>query len=156
MERPTLEDVAPGGRRLQGARLVGDARFAAGQRRTRQRVLESANLLGYRPNLMARNLAARRTMTIGVLLNDLHNPWFAEVLDGVHDVAEANGYQLILASGRRLKRLESRRWTPSWHRGSTESSWPVPGFQRRGSFRSPQRCRWCRPAGWYADHLSAA
>jgi DNA-binding LacI/PurR family transcriptional regulator len=47
-------------------------------------------------------------MTIGVLLNDLHNPWFAEVTDGIHDAAEQHGYQLILASGRRSTRLESQ------------------------------------------------
>jgi DNA-binding LacI/PurR family transcriptional regulator len=75
---------------------------------SRQRVTEAASKLGYRPNLMARNLAARKTMTIGVLLNDLHNPWFAEVTDGIHAAAERHGYQLILASGRRSARLESR------------------------------------------------
>ena len=75
---------------------------------SRQRVTEAASKLGYRPNLMARNLAARKTMTIGVLLNDLHNPWFAEVTDGIHASAERHGYQLILASGRRSPRLESR------------------------------------------------
>ena len=75
---------------------------------SRQRVTDAAAKLGYRPNLMARNLAARKTMTIGVLLNDLHNPWFAEVTDGIHAAAERHGYQLILASGRRSPRLESR------------------------------------------------
>ena len=75
---------------------------------SRRRVTAAANKLGYRPNLMARNLAARRTMTIGVLLNDLHNPWFAEVTDGIHDVVERRGYQLILASGQRSTQLESR------------------------------------------------
>jgi DNA-binding LacI/PurR family transcriptional regulator len=75
---------------------------------SRQRVTEAATKLGYRPNLIARNLASRKTMTIGVLLNDLHNPWFAEVTDGIHAAAERHGYQLILASGRRSPRLESR------------------------------------------------
>jgi DNA-binding LacI/PurR family transcriptional regulator len=75
---------------------------------SRKRVTDAASKLGYRPNLMARNLAARKTMTIGVLLNDLHNPWFAEVTDGIHASAELHGYQLILASARRSTRLESR------------------------------------------------
>jgi DNA-binding LacI/PurR family transcriptional regulator len=75
---------------------------------SRTRVTAAASKLGYRPNLMARNLAARKTMTIGVLLNDLHNPWFAEVTDGIHAAAERHNYQLILASGRRSIRLESR------------------------------------------------
>jgi len=75
---------------------------------SRKRVTAAASKLGYRPNLMARNLAARRTMTVGVLLNDLHNPWLAEVTDGIHSIAERHGYQLILASGRRSVRLESR------------------------------------------------
>jgi len=75
---------------------------------SRKRVTAAASKLGYRPNLMARNLAARRTMTVGVLLNDLHNPWFAEVTDGIHSIAERHGYQLILASARRSVHLESR------------------------------------------------
>ncbi len=71
-------------------------------------VLEAAERLGYRPNLAARNLATGRTSTFGVLLDDLHNPWFADVADGIQDTAEAAGYQIVLASGRRSADVEDR------------------------------------------------
>jgi DNA-binding LacI/PurR family transcriptional regulator len=43
-----------------------------------------------------------------VLLNDLHNPWFAEIADGIHDAAEEAGYQIIIANGRRAAATEDR------------------------------------------------
>ncbi len=76
--------------------------------KARSAVLDAAAQLGYRRNLAASNLAARRTMTIGLLLNDLHNPWYAEIADGIHTTAERAGYQVILATGRRSPAVESR------------------------------------------------
>jgi len=67
----------------------------------RNAVLNAARELGYQPNLHARNLAQQRTQTIGVLVNDLHNPFFSEVVDGVEAEAELNQLRVLILNGGR-------------------------------------------------------
>lgn len=62
------------------------------------RVQAAVNALGYEPNLLARGLAKQRTLTIGMIVPDIANPFFPEVVRGAEDAAHAAGYTLLIAS----------------------------------------------------------
>jgi len=63
---------------------------------TRQRVQEAIRRLGYTPNVQARNLRTARTNVIVALVPDISNPFFAEVIRGIEQVALQNRYSVLL------------------------------------------------------------
>jgi LacI family transcriptional regulator len=65
---------------------------------TRQHVQEVINRLDYRPSSIARGLATRHTRTIGLIVPDIANPFFADIGRGADDAAHAAGYSLLLCN----------------------------------------------------------
>jgi DNA-binding LacI/PurR family transcriptional regulator len=69
---------------------------------TRQRVLDAAQRLGYRPDRAASLLALRRSRLIGVLL-DVRSDYHGELVEHAHDAAERHGYDLLLSTVTRTR-----------------------------------------------------
>lgn len=62
---------------------------------TKIRIQEFAKLQNYKPNIMALNLKNRQTKTIGVILPNILNSFFAKVFTGIEKIAEEKGYHII-------------------------------------------------------------
>jgi LacI family transcriptional regulator len=96
--RTTMADVA----RESGVSLMTVSRVINGKvdvsEDTRQRVLEVIDRLDYRPSGIARSLATRRTGTLGLVVPDISNPFFADVARGVATEAYHEDYNVFLCS----------------------------------------------------------
>jgi len=74
----------------------------------RQKVLEAIEESNYQPNLLARQLRTARSSMILVLVSDISNPFCAEVVKGIEEQAERNGYRILLCnSGADIARSRS-------------------------------------------------
>jgi DNA-binding LacI/PurR family transcriptional regulator len=123
---PTQEDVAKKANVsralvslvMRGSPSVSDTR--------RRRVLRAAEELGYRPNAYARSLASKRLHTIGVLINDVTNPYFGGVYSSLATAAEKTGFDLLVAPGTRVAGLALMSpMMPTKELRSLTASWPT-------------------------------
>jgi len=67
---------------------------------TQRRVMEAVAACGYTPNISARNLRKMETRLITVMLPDVTNPFFNEIVRGVERVAREHGYSVLLPTPR--------------------------------------------------------
>ena len=66
--------------------------------KTRRRIHKIAEDLGYEPNYTARELKTKKTKTIGLFLNDFSGPFYSELIRGIQEVVQKNGYSFIACS----------------------------------------------------------
>jgi LacI family transcriptional regulator len=65
---------------------------------SRQRVLQAMDELGYKPNVLARSLRRQESNTIGMIVPDSANPFFAEMARGIEDASFSQNYSVILCN----------------------------------------------------------
>lgn len=65
---------------------------------TKKRVEKAIKKLGYNPNRIARGLVLKKTNSIGLVIPDINNPFFPEIIKGVERTAKNLGYSLILCN----------------------------------------------------------
>ena len=96
---PTIRDVA----RRAGVSTATVSRVISGsvaaRPQTRARVLAAAETLGYRPSAVARSLKLRTTRTLGLLVTDIQNPYYPEIVRAVEDAALERHLAVLLCNG---------------------------------------------------------
>jgi LacI family transcriptional regulator len=97
-EVPTLVDVAQEAdvSLKTASRVLNNSKNVSEDKALRVR--KAIERLGYRPNELARGLKAQRSAAIGMIVPNLSDPFTANAVHGLQEVARANGYVVILAS----------------------------------------------------------
>jgi len=96
MSEITIKDVA-----LAAGVSVGTASMAINEKKgvstqTKKKVLTIAKELGYEPNRYAKALSLKKTHTIGLIVTDIENPFFGQIISYIQQYLEVYGYDLML------------------------------------------------------------
>src|SRR5690606_24079078 len=67
---------------------------------TKKLVLDYAEKINYRANPIARSLKERKSYSIGVIVTEIANNFFSQVIDGIESVAYSNNYQVVISQMR--------------------------------------------------------
>ena len=95
---PTIREVAKraGVSPITVSRVINDYDYVSTE--TRERVEAVIEELGYVPNMLGPSLRFKQTMTLALVMTDITNPFWTTVARGVEDIAQANGYSIILCN----------------------------------------------------------
>ena len=98
IKRPTIADVAQaaGVSPQTVSRAINDKGEISAE--TKERIMEIARQLSFRPSNIARSLVKQQTTTIGIVIPDITNPFFSEIVRGVEDLAHLHSYNVFLCN----------------------------------------------------------
>jgi LacI family transcriptional regulator len=106
---PTMRDVAA----RAGVATATVSNVLSGRRQVRpelrERVTAAIAATGYRPNQLASSLRRMRTDTVGIVVPDLTNPFFAALVHRLEDLAAEDGYQILLVGSNEDEAREEGR-----------------------------------------------
>jgi len=105
----TIKDVAK-----KAGVSISTASYALNNRpsvhpETKQRILDAAKALNYYPNGIARNLKTKKTGNVGVFVYGFSGPIFSNVLEGIRQTLQDNGFNIIVSSGKSSENLLNER-----------------------------------------------
>ncbi len=86
--------------------LSGKAEQFRISKKTCREILRAAEKLNYRPNMLARSLRLRKTMTIGLMVSDIQNPFFGELGSRIERLLREHGYSTFLCNTNELPENE--------------------------------------------------
>lgn len=75
--------------------------------KTRQKVLAAMQELGFRPNSIAQSLATRTSNAVGILVSELHGPFFGSMVSAIEETLRANGKFVLVAASHSKEELEA-------------------------------------------------
>jgi len=92
----TINDIAraAGVSRTTVSRVLNDSGYV--KEETREKILKAIRELNYTPSAIARSLSTNKTNTIGVIIPEINNPFFGEIIKGISQVADEHNLNIIL------------------------------------------------------------
>lgn len=94
----TIKDIAKASKYSVAtvSRVVGNYGYVS--EGAREKIMQYCNALGYRPDTIARSMIKRHTNSIGLVITDIHNPFYIDLIDAVEEYANTQGYTILLCN----------------------------------------------------------
>ncbi len=98
MSRATISDVAKlaGVSKSTVSHVINDTRFV--ETETKDRVLQAISQLNYSPSKIAQSLTTKKTHTVGVIVSDITNHYFGELIRSIENILDVENYSLIVCN----------------------------------------------------------